>query len=211
MMVIFIPRRISGRSIGLVFLVFLLFLCGMDLCLTGALLVTGPTRMEPIDLLGIPAALLAGWVLFLSGRQLFRKNSDEDEDEEGMFSGRGFSAWCLFLFLLSVLVGGGFVGSMAVKEESDRRFIQANRPQRVPHSNQTNSISPRGLPVAAREAGMRLSAVFYNAKRPSAIVNGATVFIGDHVGDWSVSAISPRSVTVQSPKGGTNLLLLDGR
>jgi hypothetical protein len=210
-MIVLIPTRISGQSVKLIFLVILMFASGVFLCLTGAMLFIAPRLVQPMDLFGLLPALFAGWVLFRLGRQLFRKDF-EDEDDGGVFSARGFSAWFLFLFMLSFLVGGVFLGSLTVAEEREQRFIEANKPARATLSHaSSSSVIPRGLPVAAREAGLRLSAVFYNAKRPSAIVNGATVFIGDHVGDWSVSAISPRSVTVQSPKGGTNLLLLDGR
>jgi hypothetical protein len=66
----------------------------------------------------------------------------------------------------------------------------------LPGQPQTN-----GLPVAAtveppKPAGLKLQAILYNPNRPSAILSGKTVFIGDRVGEFRVLAMTQESVTI---------------
>jgi hypothetical protein len=63
-------------------------------------------------------------------------------------------------------------------------------------------LEPEPKPIA-----LNLQAIVYNPKRPSAMINGRTLFLGDHVGDFRVAAISSKTVTVIRP-GKTNILIL---
>lgn len=53
----------------------------------------------------------------------------------------------------------------------------------------------------------KLQAVVYHPKRPSAIVSGKSVFVGDRVGEFRVAAITQESVTLVGG-GQTNVLVL---
>jgi hypothetical protein len=54
----------------------------------------------------------------------------------------------------------------------------------------------------------RLQGISYNPSKPSAIINGNTLFVGERVADWTVTAISNEHVTVQDDNGQTNILSL---
>jgi hypothetical protein len=54
----------------------------------------------------------------------------------------------------------------------------------------------------------RLQAVVYNPRRPSALINGRTLFVGDHFGELQVVAISPSSATLVG-QGKTNVLTIE--
>jgi len=68
------------------------------------------------------------------------------------------------------------------------------------------------IPVGVQEDPLpkltpKLQAVVYQPKRPSAIISGKSVFVGDRVGDFHVSRITQESVTLVSG-GQTNVLVL---
>jgi hypothetical protein len=52
---------------------------------------------------------------------------------------------------------------------------------------------------------LRLQAVFFNPARPSAIISGKTVFVGDRCRDYRVTQIQPNSATLA--KGAESLVL----
>lgn len=54
----------------------------------------------------------------------------------------------------------------------------------------------------------KLQSIFYSPKRPSAVINGKTLFIGDRVGEARVTAIGQDSATIVTSTGKTNLLEL---
>ena len=56
----------------------------------------------------------------------------------------------------------------------------------------------------------KLQGILFAASRPWAIVNGKTVFVGDQIGEFRVTAISKDSVTLQS-ETATNVLSLSQR
>jgi cytoskeletal protein RodZ len=70
----------------------------------------------------------------------------------------------------------------------------------------TNSaaIAPAPQP---KPTPLRLQAIVYNPKRPSALISGKTVFIGDKLGDARVVAIDQDSATLVGT-GKTNILSL---
>jgi len=55
---------------------------------------------------------------------------------------------------------------------------------------------------------LHLQGISYHPTRPSAIINGNTLFVGEKVADWTVTAISNQSVTLQDNTGQTNILSL---
>jgi hypothetical protein len=54
---------------------------------------------------------------------------------------------------------------------------------------------------------LKLQGVVYNPRRPSAVISGKTLFIGDRIRDFRVVAISQESVTLTGA-GQTNVLSL---
>lgn len=62
-------------------------------------------------------------------------------------------------------------------------------------------------PPAPKPVPLRLQAIVFSHTRPSAMVNGKTLFIGDKLGDLRVKAIDKESLTLVGA-GQTNLLTL---
>lgn len=55
---------------------------------------------------------------------------------------------------------------------------------------------------------LRLQGISFNPTRPSAILNGNTLFVGEKAAGWTVTAISSQTVTLQDDSGQTNTLSL---
>jgi hypothetical protein len=62
--------------------------------------------------------------------------------------------------------------------------------------------------VAPPKPAAKLQAIVYSPTRPSAIVNGKTLFLGDKLGEFRVRAIEQESVTLVSVSQ-TNILTLE--
>jgi hypothetical protein len=76
----------------------------------------------------------------------------------------------------------------------------AATPTAPPVTTQT-SAPVAAAPVVAptpKPAPPRLQAIFYNPQRPSAIIDGKTVMIGDKLGEFRVRAITQDSATLTS-------------
>lgn len=69
-----------------------------------------------------------------------------------------------------------------------------------------SAVAPLIAPPSA--PALKLQGIFYNPNRPSAIVNGKTVFVGNSVGELRVLAITREAVTLGSATQ-TNVLALD--
>jgi hypothetical protein len=54
---------------------------------------------------------------------------------------------------------------------------------------------------------LKLQAIFYRPNRPSAMISGQTVYVGERVAGWRVLAINQSSAVLASA-GSTNVLLL---
>ena len=63
-------------------------------------------------------------------------------------------------------------------------------------------------PVSPQTPPLRLQAIVFNPKRPSALISGKTVFVGDKVGNSRVVAIDQESATIAGA-GKTNVLTLE--
>jgi hypothetical protein len=106
------------------------------------------------------------------------------------------------------------------KEAKAREIVPANPiaqetvpsvPTNTPISNVSEVAShDTAAPVVDEEPAKpapKLQAVVFDPRRPSAIISGKSVFIGDKVGDFRVAAITRESATLIGG-GQTNLLVL---
>jgi hypothetical protein len=187
----------------------LMFLFFNGIFLAGAVidLFTEPKSLDKAHLLVIPVALVPGLVFFRLGRQLFKKGY-VDNEEAGIFSKVGFSAWVVFLLALSSFAGGACMMKSLTSGELSHQQPQVRLDR--PVSQTTGLMAPGHESLVAPPSGqaLRLQAIFYNSPRSSAIVNGKTVFIGEQVAGWTVKAIESKSVTLQNAGGKTNILWL---
>jgi hypothetical protein len=62
-------------------------------------------------------------------------------------------------------------------------------------------------PPPPKPAPLRLQAIIFSPKRPSAMISGKTLFVGDKLGDLRVVAIDQDSATLAGA-GQTNVLSL---
>jgi hypothetical protein len=77
----------------------------------------------------------------------------------------------------------------------------------LPGQPETNGLPVVAIPEPPKPAAPKLQAILYSANRPSAIINGRTVFPGDRVGDSRVLKIMPDGVMLGSATA-TNVLSL---
>ncbi len=68
-------------------------------------------------------------------------------------------------------------------------------------------MAPTNTP-SAKPALPKLQGIVFNPRRPSAVINGKTLFLGDRVAGFRVVAIGPDSATLVSG-GQTNVLMLE--
>lgn len=64
-------------------------------------------------------------------------------------------------------------------------------------SNATSNVGPEVV-VPPRPVAPKLQGILFATIRPCAIVNGRTVFVGDHINEFRVAAVSRNSVTLQN-------------
>ena len=67
--------------------------------------------------------------------------------------------------------------------------------------------TPAPQPIPAEPAQLKLQAILYHPTRPSALISGKTLFIGDMLGEFRVVAISHDTATLVGA-GQTNILAL---
>ncbi len=63
-------------------------------------------------------------------------------------------------------------------------------------------VAPNGKPLVAPAGtngfpALKVQGIFYRAKNPSAMINGKSLFVGDHVAGATIVAITADSVTVE--------------
>jgi hypothetical protein len=109
-------------------------------------------------------------------------------------------------------------GSVAPKEAREivpatpvsQETVPPPAPTNAPISNTSELASHEAAPVVDEvppKPAPKLQAVVYDPKRPSAIISGKSVFVGDRVGDLRVVKITRESATLVGA-GQTNLLVL---
>lgn len=69
------------------------------------------------------------------------------------------------------------------------------------------AATPAAAPAPPKPAPLRLQGILFNPRRPAAMINGKTVFVGDKLGDLRVVAIDQDSATLAGA-GQTNVLSL---
>lgn len=87
--------------------------------------------------------------------------------------------------------------------------------QTIGSPTQSAAVAPTNTPIAGTlspeqpppPAPARLQAIFYDPVRPSAMIGGESMFVGDSLGNFRVAAITRTTVTLVSPTR-TNLLTL---
>jgi cytoskeletal protein RodZ len=62
--------------------------------------------------------------------------------------------------------------------------------------------------AAPKPAPLKLQGIIFHPTRPSVVINGKLLFVGDPLGEWRVMAIDSRSVTLVGA-GKTNVLTLE--
>jgi hypothetical protein len=188
-------------------LVGLLFAAGCFLGMTAVWILTAPILLAMIHLWAIPVTLLTGLVLYGLARQAFR-SGDSGDSEMGFFAMSGqLTAVVLVLGVLG-LAGGLWLGVFAAKDERQFRLTQAHNREPTSRSALT---AGGGTNVAAARApvqSFRLQGIFYNSTKPSAMLGGQSVFIGDNVSGWRVKGIEPKQVTLEHADGRIQTLKL---
>ena len=72
----------------------------------------------------------------------------------------------------------------------------------------TPAVIPQAPPPPPKPAPPKLQGIVWNPRRPSALISGKTLFIGDKFGDLKVSTIDQESATLVGG-GQTNVLTLE--
>jgi hypothetical protein len=98
---------------------------------------------------------------------------------------------------------GGVVDTLAAIESATSASPAVAKEQEDEATN-SPAIAPTPQP---KPAPLRLQAIVFNPKRPSALISGKTVFIGDKLGDARVMAIDQDSATLVGA-GKTNILTM---
>lgn len=206
-MFIILPIGPTLRVIPVLILMCLLFAAGCFLSMTAVWAFTAPVLLTKVHLCAIPVALVTGVILWGLVRQTF-KNSDSDDSESGFFAMREQSPAVVLVLALLTLAGGSWLGAFSAKDERQFRLAQAHN--NVPTSRPASTVARGTSFTAARSApqSFRLQGIFCNSTKPSAIIGGQTVFVGDVMADWRVKAIEPRRVTLEHADGRTRTLEL---
>jgi hypothetical protein len=132
-----------------------------------------------------------------------------------------------FLYLKGVgviILGGVMVVVMAPNHNAVGAMQRVHARERAPASpsvKEQSAPSPtdkshpfanlfqKKQPAASpSHPALHLQGISYHPTRPSAIINNNTLFVGEKVADWTVTAISNQSVTLQDNTGQTNILSL---
>jgi hypothetical protein len=76
-----------------------------------------------------------------------------------------------------------------------------------PNQPANDSATNVGVATEPPPSPLKLQGIIYNPRRPSAVINGRTLFLGDHFRDFRVTSIGADSVTLVGA-GQTNVLNL---
>jgi hypothetical protein len=145
------------------------------------------------------------------------------------FEGATPPAWLMFVFPVMLLAVCGIAGLLIYKgwkgQDTGAITVSAREPA-APETTAPASSSPATPPTVApastntttsvastepaptTSSELKLQGVFYRPSKPSAVINGKTVYRGDKVENARVISIGKRSVTVQV-NGETKVLTLE--
>lgn len=83
--------------------------------------------------------------------------------------------------------------------------VEEPKPQ--PEAAAPAAAAPASEPAAPKLPPLALQGVVYSRTRPSAVINGKTVFVGERIREYRVIAITPETATLVG-NGQTNVLML---
>lgn len=119
--------------------------------------------------------------------------------------------------ILVIALGGMFVWYLAQKSAGDLRVaarttnepgpVAPAAPALTPDEPETNALPVAPASEPPQPLAPKLQGILFHPTRPSAIVDGKNVFIGDRVSEFRVVAITRGSVTLGSATA-TNVLSL---
>jgi hypothetical protein len=95
----------------------------------------------------------------------------------------------------------------AVAVAADAPSTATNSTEGYAPQSQDSNAPAMTPPPPPKPAPLRLQAIVFNPSRPSAMVSGKTLFIGDKLGEFRVVAIDQESATLVGG-GQTNVLSL---
>lgn len=132
---------------------------------------------------------------------------------------RGFPVLTLFIVLIPLIaIGLWFLVKGLQMDEQPKNLPAETVLARVPEADKPMAIpapvvvvqptnAPVATPMPAGERVYKLQGIYWRPSRPSAVVNGKTVFVGDRVETARVTAIDQESVTL-SVEGQSKTLLI---
>jgi hypothetical protein len=85
---------------------------------------------------------------------------------------------------------------------------QSRPPAQLTNLPSVNPSAETNHPAITEAAPLKLQGIVFNPKRPSALINGKVMFVGDKIRDLAIITIRPAEV-VLAGSGRTNLLSLD--
>jgi hypothetical protein len=194
-----VPTRLAGPVRALAFLFAVLLVSGLSIGIGVAILLTEPRLLNKTDLWSLPAIAITAWILSRACRQV-TPHAVCHTGSESVFRQHGASAWFVLLLMLFGSGLGLWLGAANLSHFE---------------RNQRHAIARAGEPAAPGKDNLvmgssmlRLQSILYSPTSPSAVINDKTVSIGGKFGQWQVTAIRPRSVTVQNASHQTDLLLI---
>jgi hypothetical protein len=131
-------------------------------------------------------------------------------------SSQGGGSWLMpMVIILLLAILGIFIGESLFKHTSLAAKTQQKAPTQLaepvavvpPVATNAPSSSNTVAVVSPKPPEPKLQGILFDPKRPCAIVDDNTVFVGDRVGKFRVAAILKDSVTLQS-ETETNVLSL---
>jgi hypothetical protein len=99
------------------------------------------------------------------------------------------------------------VSGAAATVAADAASAPTDEPLADIQESEATNPPAMAAPTPATPAPLRLQAIIFNPRRPSAMISGKTLFIGDKLGDLRVAAISKESAILVGA-GKTNVLTL---
>lgn len=115
----------------------------------------------------------------------------------------------LFFILAAALAGYSFAfPELSVAAESLSATVELPRVKRASPPWGKDPFVPL-VAVTTTAPALKLTAIFYNAAKPSAIINGAIVYAGDIIGGQKVIAIEKTRVILQGEAGRVKLDIAD--
>ena len=127
---------------------------------------------------------------------------------------RGGVSWFLLTLIILLLVAAGIFFGLSLLKPAPLPLASTSKrfPPRqievVSNSLPAVTNAPSGsnaVPAVPPPPEPKLQGILFDPARPCAIVDGRTVFIGGHVGEFRVTAISKNGVTL---KNGTETKVL---